>query len=230
MLKSIFQLGFLVLLGLTVSLSSCNKEDIPELTDADFYVDNAIYGMQRDASCGSFGCFEFVFPVDVEFPDGSIVSVDSYEDLGTAIRTYIDANPDTDVRPSLVYPVDVMTQDGELATIDDQEALRALASTCAGRFDGRRIRNHRNRRLWCLQLVFPVTIEFEDGSTVSVNDRAELKTAIRTWHADNPDASERPQLTFPLTVEDPDGNQTTVNDREELQDLKQTCQDDDQDP
>ncbi|MEO1437913.1 MAG: hypothetical protein AAFV80_20395 [Bacteroidota bacterium] len=229
MLKSIFQLGFLVLLGLTITLSSCNKEDIPELTDADFYIDNAIYGMQRDAACGSFGCFEFVFPITVEFPDGSTVSVDSYEALGTEIRTYIDANPDTDIRPSLVYPVEVMTQDGELATIDDPEALRELASTCQGRFEGRRIRNHRNRSLWCLKLVFPVTIEFEDGSTVSVNNREELKTAIRTWHDANPGATERPQLAFPLTVEDPDGNQSTVDDREALQTLKQTCRDDDQD-
>lgn len=224
MLRSIFQLSFLLFLGLSVLLTSCNKDDIPELTDADFYIDNAIYGMQRDGACGRLGCFEFVFPVSISFEDGSTASVDSYDEMGTAIRAYFETNPDADTRPELVYPLEILTSDGELQTIDSAESLRAVGAECAdSRFDRNGPRGHRARGLFCFKLVFPITVEFEDGSTQTVQDRLELKTAIRTWFTANPDSEERPHLTFPLTVEDEDGVQTTVNSREELRALKEAC-------
>jgi len=37
--------------------------------------------MQARGNCGKFGCFEFVFPINIVFADTFEVEVESYEEL-----------------------------------------------------------------------------------------------------------------------------------------------------
>ena len=221
MLKSIVKLGMMLALSMLV-LFSCS--DGNSLSDVDEYTDQAIFTLQKDGNAGHYGCFEFVFPLTIQFPDGAARSVESYEELRTAIQTWKENNPGTRVFPSLVFPVEVVSQDGEVVSLDDYTELRTLASECPRDFFNRRHhRNHRHRPMRCFDLVFPLTIEFPDGSTVTVIDRQEFKQALRQWHANNPNATERPSLTFPFTVELEDGSLVVIDDREELQRLKDSC-------
>lgn len=221
MLKSIVKLSMMLALSMLV-LFSCSEDF--NLDNPEDYTDNALYTLQKDGNAGHYGCFEFVFPLTISFPDGATRTVDSYEDLRTAIQTWKANNPGTRDHPNLVFPVEVVSEDGEAISLNDYSQLRELAAEC-GRDFFRRIhhRGHRDRPMRCFDIVFPLTIEFPDGTTTTVNDRQEFKQALRTWHANNPDANERPQLTFPFTVELEDGTQVSIDDRGELQRLKDSC-------
>ena len=75
----------------------------------------------------------------------------------------------------------------------------------------------------CFELVFPITIEFPDSTTVEVNDYDELKTEIQTWKDDNTTITERPTFVFPIEVISEDGEIISVNDASELRTLKRSC-------
>lgn len=75
----------------------------------------------------------------------------------------------------------------------------------------------------CYELVFPVSIVFEDGSTVEVNDYSEAIDAIRAWKEENPDATERPTLAFPLEVISEEGEVISLANTDELKALREDC-------
>jgi hypothetical protein len=230
MFKSIKFL-FLPLFALLSVFVACNKEQQLSDTELDSAVDNALYSIQERGGIGRLGCFELVFPVTLELPDASTVEVDSYEAMKTALRTWFLANggqsggPGHRPRPNFVFPISVVNQEGELITVESQEALRELRASCAGTFGNHGPNGHGQHRLSCFEIVFPITLEFPDGSTVQVNSRQELRQAIRTWKQGNPGATERPKFTFPITVKmTEDGTLVTVNSREELRALKENCE------
>ena len=75
----------------------------------------------------------------------------------------------------------------------------------------------------CYELVFPVTVLFEDETSQEVNDYSELRDAIRTWKENNPDATERPSLAFPIEVISDEGELISVTNEEELLALREDC-------
>lgn len=75
----------------------------------------------------------------------------------------------------------------------------------------------------CYELVFPVSIVFEDGSIAEVNDYNEARAAIRAWKEENPEATERPTLAFPIEVISEEGEVISVADTEELRVLREDC-------
>ncbi len=68
--------------------------------------------------------------------------------------------------------------------------------------------------------MFPLTIQFPDGTTAEAADRAELKSLAREWKEANPDSEERPAIVFPIDVTLEDGSTVTVNSKEELKALR----------
>jgi hypothetical protein len=83
----------------------------------------------------------------------------------------------------------------------------------------------RTGRGGCFELVFPVSIAFTDGTQAEVNNYAELKTAIKTWRENNPDATreDRPTLVFPIEVITQEGETVTVASEIELRQLRRDC-------
>ncbi len=78
----------------------------------------------------------------------------------------------------------------------------------------------------CYELVFPVTIQFSDSSTVEVTDYASLKQAIRDWFVasgGHPSLVNRPKLVFPIQVINQAGEIITVNTPAEMKDLIALC-------
>jgi hypothetical protein len=219
-----FLLPIIAILATTVA---CNKSD--ELS-ADEFVDQALYSAQERGGLGRFGCYELVFPVNIVLPDGSSVEVYSYDDIKLALRNYFQNNSGQrpkKVRPhlSFEFPISVLSQDGELITLNSQDELLELRRACAGAtFGNHDPRGHGDRRLTCFEVVFPITIEFPDGTTVEVSSRQEMRQAVRQWHSNNPGQPARPKIVFPLTVKmTEDGALVTVNSPEELRQLKADC-------
>lgn len=219
-LKSV---AFLCVFCLGISITSCDKEDSIVVEDIENYTDGIVADLQDSSKCGRHGCFEFVFPITIDFPDGSSATVEDYDGLRDAITAYREANPDTDEKPSLGFPLEVVDSEGNVISVASQEELRELRQTC--RRSRRGPKGNRRGGNFCFKLVFPVSLDLPDAGTVEVADRMALKQEIRAWKAANPDSDERPSLAFPLTVMTEDGTETEVASKEDLDALKASCQD-----
>jgi len=225
-LKNVLNFSAVVVLALFTGLTSCDKTELAQ-EDYHNYSDDVIFAMHQNANCGKFGCYEFVFPVTIQFPEGETQEVDSYEALKSAIRTWKVANPDVDERPALGFPLQVITEDGEVLTVSSQEELMELRQACRRSFYDRMGPNrHRGHGHFCFRIVFPLTLEFPDGTIAEVENPRDLHATLHEWKRNNPDATERPEIVFPITVKLEDGTETIVESREDLAELKASCRGD----
>lgn len=212
---------FLLFAVLTVFMTSCNSdEDTPTLIEEENFTQNAVTRMQGDA-VGRNRCLEFVFPLTIEFVDGTTASVESYQDMKSTIRTYFEENDvekTRENRPALVYPIEVVNQDGEVLSVNSKEELKQLKEDeCPGRPGRGGCKGEA-----CFELVYPISVDF-DGTVAAFDDRAAMKTAIRAYFQENGRDAERPTLVFPITVAYEDGTTAEANSKEELRALKEAC-------
>ena len=224
-------LKFLLLPALTVAafFFACTKSD--ELT-VDEAVDETLYSVQERGGMGRYGCYELVFPVSIVLPNGTTVEVDSYDAIKQQLRTWFEANSDRRRRPhhgarpliNFVFPISVVTEDGDVISVEDENALLRLRTECSGTFEQHGPRGHGHHGLSCFEVVFPITIEFPDGSTATADSRQALHQLLRTWKQNNPGNTARPKMVFPITVKmADDGTLVTVNSHDELRALKADC-------
>lgn len=232
MLKAL-KLLLLPIAAFLTLLVACNKSSE---TTTDEIVDEVLYSVQERGGLGKYGCYELVFPVTLVLPDSTTATVNSYDEMKQTLRTYFDAHgggghqhhhgPGARPRIDFVFPISVVSQDGEVITVESQEQLRELRAECEGASFGHHgPGGHGQHGLSCFEIVFPITIQFPDSSTVAVNSREELHKTLREWRKNNPGASARPQMVFPITVKmTDDGTLVTVNSRDELRQLKEDCE------
>lgn len=71
--------------------------------------------------------------------------------------------------------------------------------------------------------MFPVTVQYPDGTTVEVADRAAYKTILDTWREENPNLRVRPEVVFPYSVELRNGNVVEINSAANLQRIERYC-------
>ena len=231
MQKILLKNSWILLMVFAAFFTACNKEDnaldVQDIQSEEAvaeYTDQAVFRIQESSNTGKFGCYEFVFPITVNFEDGSSLTADSYEDLKEGIKAWKEANPDSQSRPSLEFPLEVTSDEGELITVADSEELRELRIECRKEnFTKRGFKGCRGKGEKCFDIVYPVSIAFPDGTTAEAADRKEVKTLAREWKANNPDAEDRPTLVFPIDVVMEDGSTVTVDSVEDLKALKDTC-------
>lgn len=225
----------LFLLALAALATSCDEEAVaapeaPELTyllelDDDALADELTVGPETElaearatfaatdrAHRFSGDCFSLVFPVDVDFPDGSTETADDREALKALIRAYVEANPSPrrrGERPRLSFPITIQLADGSLETLDNRRALVAQVRECRPEVEP------------CYTLVFPVGVQLGD-ETATVEDAAALREAIRAYRQANAGAG-RPGLVFPVTVASATGEEVAVESREAFRRLRRAC-------
>lgn len=243
MLKGFAKFSGILLLSFLTWMTACNKDASTTTTDdvSDF-VESALTELRDSANVGTGHCFELVFPITIVFPDETTTEVDSFPELKTALHDWKEANPDSNERPTFKYPLEVLAQDGTIITVTNAEELKALRDSCdmGGHHGPRGPRgghgggpgrpgnggggNHGNGGdCACFQIVFPVTIQFADGTTKSVADERALRDAARAWHEANPGVEGRPELVFPINVKLTDGTTQAVADAAALKALKESC-------
>jgi hypothetical protein len=211
MTKQLLNLTGILAFGLILLFTACDKNDLASPDSVDAYTEKAVFELQERSNCGRMGCFELVFPITIEFSDGTSSVVNDYEELKATIRSWKENNPDATERPDFVFPIEVISKDGEMVTVNSQEELHELRIECRGRFgDG-----PKGHRLF--------TFVFPGGDTLEVNNRFELQSSVRQWKYDNPNTEGRPQFVFPIDVELADGTVVTANSKEELKALKEDC-------
>ena len=88
-------------------------------------------GLKKDCEWGKdWKCFELVFPVTFTMPDETTISGADKEELWTAIKTWYDAHPDVEEKPSLYYPVNIMFEDGATQSVANEDEMEAAKESC----------------------------------------------------------------------------------------------------
>ncbi|MCS7035388.1 MAG: hypothetical protein RMJ33_12210 [Saprospiraceae bacterium] len=191
-------------------------------------IDQALFEVQERGGLGSYGCYELVFPVTIQLPNGTTAEVNSYEEIAQKLRAYFEANgrPKRGMRPafSFVFPISVVNSNGEVIVVENEQQLRQLRAECKGTFGNHGPNGHGHHGVACFEFVFPVTIVFPDGTTAQAENPRAMRQIIRTWKQNNPNTTERPVLQFPLQVKmRRTGEIITVNNADELAALKNSC-------
>lgn len=217
----------LVIFGMT----SCTQDETEALeetvlqNEATAFENESVFTLQRGSSSGRNGCYELIFPLSIAFEDGTVVEVNSHRELRQNIRQWKQDNPDSTTKPEFVFPIELLNEEGEMLTVNTAEELEELRADCPGRFGNGHNGPKCGQR--CFELVFPVTINFPDGTSEAFDEKIDMKQAIKTWfEANGRDGETRPELDFPVDVILEDETTITINTKEELQELKQSCKTD----
>ncbi len=160
-------------------------------------------------------CFQLVFPVNLVLPGGEVIAVTDRAAFRSTIKDWKEDNPTADERPELGFPVDVEYRDGEVITVSSAEEMKTLKQAC-------RQRGEKEKKN-CFDLVFPVSLQFPDGSTQAVDSQKALRQELRNWARSTEDRTVKPALVFPLEVELEDGSILTIDSKETLEELKGDC-------
>jgi len=226
MIQSIKKIRFSFLSFLLImvfAVVSCDTEDA-SIVDVESFTDSSIEQLQSKV-VGINHCLEFVFPITIEFIDGSTAVTTDYENLHETVVEYFTVNEIEKTRenkPTLIFPIEVINQEGEVIQVETEEDLKELKSECPR--EGRGKKGKRGKGFQCFDLVFPISVII-DGESISFEDLENLKLAIKTYKETAGDDAERPELVFPLSVEYEDGTVTEVDSKETLKDLKEACKD-----
>lgn len=221
-MKKLFGLFTLAIFSIALTMSSCTKEEV--WTDAENYVFGAYDGLRKGPLGGHDRCYKVVFPVTLEFPDGTQIEVDDRAELIETIRDWKANNPDATERPTVVFPIEVVNKDGDTITVESKEEMMALAAECPGRRHGDRACRHFGNFLAnkCFKVELPVSIVLPDGEIVTIEDRKDVAKLLREWKKNRPD--EVPEIVFPITITLKDDNSTVeVNSIEELEAIIEEC-------
>jgi len=209
-------LKFLFVIALFLSLAACTESE-DNVSTTDNYTDTVIEEFETSGRLGRNACFSLVYPITLEFPDGTTVDAANRVAVRARIFAWKRNNPDVEGKPSIQLPYEIELQDGSIATVTDQEELRELVGDCD--------RGNRGPFRKCYRLIFPITVDFEDGTSTVYDNIGDLKMGLREWKAANPDATEKPELSFPYDVLLKDGTTATVTSEEEEQALLDSCGD-----
>lgn len=224
--KMIKLLSFLFL-SMSLFLVSCGDTD-SDLTEETVqnYVDEAVFSVQDECNAGRHGCFELIFPIEVEMSDGTIIEAEDYADLKEQVRAWKELNPDATGRPQLVFPVELITEGGIIITVSSKQHLRTVRKICRRiYFANHDWDGHSDRPLFCFRLQFPLTLTFPNADNLEVENKRQLKLAIRAWKALFPDIDENPGFLYPIMIKMEDGTVVEVNSSDELRAIKDDCAD-----
>ena len=171
-------------------------------------------------------CFDIVYPITIQMPDGSTLSIDGEEDTDLEIvKNYYEEN-DTEEKPSMVFPITIITYEGVTKTISSEEEMSDAYRGCSGRDRERDWDRERD----CFELVYPVTYVLPDGSTIEISDEEDEAgwESLKSWYEANPESEERPSLQYPVDIvyaseESEDGETVTINSEDEMMVAKEEC-------
>ncbi len=156
-------------------------------------------------------CFDLILPVSFTMPDGSALSIEN-DSSWYLIKEWYQENPDAEGRPEIVLPVEVAQENGDIVTINTQEELEGLKEACRDDHhrlcfefafpvtfimpDNSEIviNSREDRQLiraWHIAnpevrqraaIKYPITVTKEDGSSVEVSDKDQLKELRKSCH------------------------------------------------
>lgn len=156
-------------------------------------------------------CFNFVYPITLEYNNGTQISVADLEGL---LQTVFNENGNLFI-DGIVFPFQVQ-EEGVITTINDEAEFFALLQGC----DAIHIVNSFVFDLSCYSIVFPVQIVNANNETISITSQAELLQYAAVGPAGT--IGYQLNLVFPISVIQ--NNQTIViNNIYEFFELNNDC-------
>ena len=162
----------------------------------------------------SMDCFEFVYPVDVEMSNGSIVTTNDQQEFEALFALQ-------NVYPvDMVYPFDY-TENGNTHTVTNSLDFQILLDDCVS--GGNWVYHSDLPPFWVFgaffNLDYPVTLVYNDGSTIVVNNETEYDAIIyNDFNNSTPDHYVI-NFQYDFDVTDYNGVTTTIHNLQEFYDL-----------
>lgn len=154
-------------------------------------------------------CFQLSFPVQLLTQSNETITVDDEEAFNNALAAE-DA--------SFVYPFELIDESGNIVVVGDIDGLFNTLLSCNGFENG-------DSTVWnweegfeyvgCYKLEFPINLELQDGTTITVNNHMEFCDLLLQGEVGN--------YTYPLSLLDAEGNEVITNTEEELNELLLEC-------
>lgn len=191
---------------LEAAFEDCYEYDKDECGDRDDCKDECGWYEKEE-------CFDFVYPVTMTMPDGSIITGTDADSLESAIKSWYDANPNATQEPTFNYPIQITYDDGTVDTLNNDTDLRDAYEKCEDWDDWKD----------CFDYVYPITIVFPDNTTASANDEDAMETAIKNWYDANPNSTSKFTFSYPITITYDDGTTKTINSDTELEAAYDDC-------
>ncbi len=208
-----FALSFVLVAGL--AFSSCNKDEMTSLElnyqtpeDSTFFAD----------------CFSIVYPIELNFPDGTSTSIDSDEALESAIGTWYETQGEDAEDPVPTFPVEVLLEDGSTQTINNELELEELWDQC---YPDDGYDDHYGDDCFdeidfldCFEITYPIQLVGMDSTLISINSDEELEQALDDAYMEDRDL----EVVFPVEVTFlEDGETYTLTTEEEAEELFDAC-------
>ena len=217
-----FKLIFMAF-AITALLTSCEKEVEENETEeyntelSENESENSDNNSENESDVGESDCFDFIYPIEISYPDGTIKSIDSDSLLEIALDEWEEFSQDTLGELSLVFPIDVILEDDTEIQIIDELSYEDLYNSCEEGEEGEDEDD-------CFELLYPVTVIYPDGTSAVANSYQELDQLEEMWEDSNPDTEEEPILLFPVEIVLNDGTITEVATEQDLEDLEDNCE------
>lgn len=142
------------------------------------------------------------FPVDIKWKNGTIVTINSREEMRRARKRCKGNDGDKERCFELVYPVTYIMPDGtEITVYRDTEAGWAPVKAWYAAHPDVKKRP---------AIKFPVDIEWRNGRVVTLNSPEEMRRAKRRCKGDGGDKERCFELIYPVTYIMPDGTEIIV--------------------
>ena len=165
---------------------------------------------KRDEGKQSYNCFDLVFPITFEMPDGTNIVVESDDEDGWQnFKDWYETYFESDDRPTIYYPVDIVYIDGNTVTINDEEEMTDAKNNC----------------IYCFALIFPITFVLPENIniTVQTNDESGWQE-LKAWFESNAEYEfDWNYLQYPIDINLEDQTTVTLNNAEEMWVIKQNC-------
>ena len=115
------------------STQTLNNEDELSALFEECYGDLGDLGGDCDSTVVEDLCFQFVFPLTLNMPDGSTVSAEDDEALFEILTIYFEQYPDAEAAPELAFPLDiVLLEDESTQTVNSEAELQEVIESCIG--------------------------------------------------------------------------------------------------
>ncbi|MEE9373620.1 MAG: hypothetical protein V3V00_11270 [Saprospiraceae bacterium] len=219
----------LVILFLAFQLTSCDKaaEEIinsPAITSNSNLLKNFSQSLDSLEHQDPTQCFALNYPVTVLFPDGQDTEVGSDEDLDITLQTWFQSNQSAETFPTFKFPIQVTLSAGKVQSVNNEDELNELISNCFD-FEGCEYIDDYQGDIdgLCFSFNYPVTINFPDNTTQSVNSDSTFENVIEQWFMANGYESGVPIVAFPVSITLTDGTTKEIGSDEEFSAIFQEC-------
>lgn len=82
-------------------------------------------------------CFEFIFPMTIQFPDSTLVEINSLDEGEDIVDAWFDANPDVTEDVTVIFPIQIKLLDGTIVDVNSEDEIEDIIEEhCDGEFEG----------------------------------------------------------------------------------------------